>query len=343
MMSNEGIGNMTMKIPTMLLATLLALGLMMGTGCDSSKSKEPSGRSAERLTVGTVGFDRSSLIWVAKRLGYFTEQGLDIDVKLYESGQLALQDVFAGKLDLATATEFVAVLDSFEHPDLRIISILDEGRDQELVARKDRGITKLSDLRNKRIGVARNTSAEYHLDLALLLERMRLEDVKIVDLLPSEQIKALAKGDIDAVVVWEPFATMAKKELGTNAVSWPGQSGQDDYWLLLGIRGTIEKRTDQIRRFLTALASAEAFIKNDNNRAMEIVAKELADSHSGSSWKNHRFGLGLHRPLVLKMQAELNWLSAGAGADRSPVPDVYDLIYVDALRQVAKEKIEMIK
>jgi len=343
MIPSEGIGTLTKRIIGLLFATFSILGLVMGTGCDTSRSKDPSSRSAERLTVGTVGADLSSLIWVAKGRGYFTEQGVDVDVKLYESGHLALQDLFAGKLDLATASEFAAVRYGLERTDIRIISVLDVAQDQELVARKDRGITRPSELRGKRIGVACNSSAEYYLDLLLLLEKMRHEDVRIVDLLPSQQIKALTQGDIDAIMVWEPFATMAKKELGTNAVSWPGQSGQDEYWLLLGTQGTIEKRSDMIRRFLAALDSAEAFIKTDSNRAMGIVAKELEQRHLEWSWKDHRFVLGLHRPLVLKMEAELKWLGSAPGARQSNVPDVYELIYFDALRSVAKEKVRMIE
>ena len=158
----------------------------MLTGCDSSKSETSSTGSVERLTVGTLASDLSSLIWVAKGRGYFSEKGLDIDFKLYESGHLAIRDLLADKLDLATATEFAAVRHGLQRPDFRIISILDEAQDQQLVARRDHGITQLSDLRNKRIGVAQNTSSDYYLQLFLLLEKMRPEDVQIVNLLPSD-------------------------------------------------------------------------------------------------------------------------------------------------------------
>ena len=56
----------------------------------------------------------------------------------------------------------------------RIVSILSQAQDQQLVARRDRGITQLSDLRNKRVGVAQNTSAEYYLHLLLILEKIQI-------------------------------------------------------------------------------------------------------------------------------------------------------------------------
>jgi hypothetical protein len=156
---------------------------------------------------------------------------------------------------------------------------------------------------------------------------MKSEDIQIVNLLPSEQMKALTEGDVDAVMVWEPFATMAKQELGTNAVSWEGQSGQDEYWLLLSTAGVIEKKSRALRRFLAALASAEGFIKDNDIEAMGIVQKQLERRNLAAVWRNNRFGLGLHRPLILKMEAELEWVKSGPGTGQSDIPDVNNFVY----------------
>lgn len=325
-----------------LLVVLFALGLAVLTACDSSKSKVSPDGPVETLTLGTSAIVLSSLIWVAKAKGYFAEQHLDIDFRLYESGHLAIRDLLAGKLDVATATEFAAVRHGLERADFRIISILDQAQDQQLVARRDRGITQLSDLRNKRVGVTQNTSADYYLHLLLILEKLQSEDIQVVNLLPSEQVKAITKGDIDAIMVWEPFATMAKQELGRNAVSWEGQSGQDEYWLLLSTAGNIEKKSRAIRRFLAALASAEDFIKNNEIEAIGLTAKQLERPHLASFWRNNRFGLGLHRPLILKMEAELEWVKSGPGTGQSDIPDLNSFVYFDALNSVEPTKIKLL-
>jgi ABC-type nitrate/sulfonate/bicarbonate transport system substrate-binding protein len=325
-----------------LLAVLYVTGLFVLTACDSPKSKVSPDGPVETLTLGTSAIALSSLIWVAKAKGYFVEQHLDIDFRLYESGHLAIRDLLAGKLDLATATEFGAVRHGLERADFRIISILSQAQDQQLVARRDRGITQLSDLRNKRVGVAQNTSSEYYLHLLLILEKIQSEDIQVVNLLPSEQVKAVTNGDVDAVIVWEPFATMAKQELGTNAVSWDGQSGQDEYWLLLSTAGIVEKKSRAIRRFLSALASAEDFIKNNDIEAMGIMQKQLERPYLASFWRNNRFGLGLHRPLILKMEAELEWVKSGPGTGQSDIPDLNNFVYFDALNSVEPTKIKLL-
>ncbi len=221
---------------------------------------------------------------------------------------------------------------------LELFPFLSQAQDQQLVARKDRGITQLADLRNKRVGVAQNTSAEYYLHLLLILEKIQSEDIQVVNLLPSEQMKAVTKGDVDAVMVWEPFATMAKQELGSNAVSWEGQSGQDEYWLLLSTAAVIEKKSRALRRFLAALSKAEDFIKSNEIEAIGIMEKQLESRNLAALWRNHRFGLGLHRPLILKMEAELEWVKSGPNARQSDIPDLHDFVYFDALNSLETDK-----
>jgi hypothetical protein len=130
--------------------------------------------------------------------------------------------------------------------------------------------------------------------------------------------------------------------MGTNAVSWDGQSGQDEYWLLLSTAGIVEKKSRAIRRFLSALASAEDFIKNNDIDAIGIMEKQLERGNLASLWRNHRFGLGLHRPFILKMEAEIEWLKSGLAARQSDIPDLHDFVYFDALNSVEPTKIKLL-
>ncbi|MEJ2719281.1 MAG: NrtA/SsuA/CpmA family ABC transporter substrate-binding protein [Deltaproteobacteria bacterium] len=316
--------------------------LLICASCDHSHSKSPTARSVEHLRAGTSEIALSSLIWIAKERGYFAEQGLDIDFKLYESGHLAVQDLLAGHLDLATATEFAAVHSFMDRPDLRIISVLDRAESQQLVARKDRGITQTADLRGKRIGLTKGSSAEYYLHLLLILHDVRLQEVHTIDLLPSEQVKSLGRGDVDAVMVWEPFTAMAKKELGANAESWSSQSGLKDYWLLLSTSEVVRKRGRAIQRFLAALVSAEDFVADNAAKARRIMQEKLGDKFEDFSWDDHKFSLVLDRTLLLKMEAEIIWLKSILGSQEFKMPDLMELIYLDGLKAVRPEKVKML-
>ena len=324
------------------IVVVLLSTLWICASCDHRSSKAQTAQNLEKLNLGTSDTILSSLIWIAKERGYFSEQGLDINLKLYESGHLSVKDLLAGHLDLATATEFATMRAFMERPDLRIIATLDRAYDQQLVARKDSGIAKIADLRGKRIGVTKGSSSEYYLHLLLILHAVPWQEVHELNLLPSKQVKALANGDVDAVMLWEPFVTAAIKQLGPNGVSWPGQSELKEYWLVVSTSEIIGKRSRAIRLFLTALASAEDFIKHNDTKAKHIMASKLPGIFNNSLWQNHRFGLALDRPLVLKMEAQIRWLKAMHKANISKIPDVLELIYFDDLKSVRPEKIKML-
>ena len=140
-----------MKI-RILLAVLLVAGLVVLTACDSPKVKTASVGSPEDLIIGTYSGDLSALFWIAKDRGYFSDHGVNVQLKTHESGLESATELLAGKIDLATVTEFLFARQIVEHPDLRILSVVGRTDNMRIVARKDRGIKQESDLRNKRIG-----------------------------------------------------------------------------------------------------------------------------------------------------------------------------------------------
>ena len=154
-----------------------------------------------KISLRTVPFELSSPIWVAEDRGFFAENGLDVTIKEYDSGVSAIKDLITDKVEIATAGEFVFVRNSHQKKDLRIVGIIDTYDVNRVVARRDHGIEQLSDLRGKRIGVARGSQAEFCLARLLTLNSIPSQDVQMVDLIPSQQITLLENGEIDAAIV----------------------------------------------------------------------------------------------------------------------------------------------
>ncbi len=315
---------------------------MISTGCDFSKSKTTSVGTPESLTIGTYSGDLSSLFWIAKDREFFSKQGVNVQLKTHESGLESLLELFAGKVDLATVTEFVFVRNIGKRPDIRVLSVVGQTDTLKVVARRDRGVERISDLRNKRVGLMRNTVADYCFHVLMTLNRIPYEDSQIVDLLPSEQVKAIVKGNIDAAVVWEPFPRQMQTELGDNARSWSAQSGQDFYWILVGTDDTLRKRPSEMCGVLAALALAEGFVKNQRDEAKRIVASQVGSNHMPELWQTSRFELSLSRPFVTAMEAEIRWMNSKQQIQGFKMPDLLDFISFDALNSVNPDKIQML-
>ncbi len=316
------------------------VSLIVCVGCDSPKSKTSSEKPLESLTVGIQRRDISALILIAENRGYFAEQGVNVEFKEHESGVASIKDLLGGHVDLAPAAEFVIAANILQGADLRIIASIDKGGDEvKLVARKDHGITQVSDIRNKRVGLLSGSIAPYFFDLFMTMQDIPSQDIQMVDLPPSEQVIAIGKGEIDALVVWEDFATKAKTALGKNAIAWSAQGEHSYHWVLAGTDETVKKRSSAIRKFLAALVSAENFIREQRHEAEEIVAAQLGSKHT--SWEHHIFELELERSLILAMENQIKWIYAKRTGKRSNMPDLLDYIHLDALKSVAPDKIRI--
>jgi NitT/TauT family transport system substrate-binding protein len=330
------------RITILLLSVII---LVVLTGCDSSKPKMPPVQSVENLTLGTAHpEDLGALIWIAEDKGYFSANGLKVNIKTYDAGVRAAKDLLAGKLDLATATDFVVARSILNGDDLRIICNICEvgGETIRIAARKDHGITKLSDIRGKRFGVALGSIGEFALDLLLVIQNIPIRKIEKVDLSPSEQISAISEGKVDALITWEPFYSKISRELGTNFVGWPIQSIQNYYWFLLGTSEGIRKRPQAIRNFVASLVSAENFMKKHIDESERIVARKLGPNHIESLWSELRFNIGLDDSMGLIIKGEMRWMNPDLHAKDSAVPDILPYIYFDALNSVQPERIKMV-
>ena len=75
--------------------------------------------------------------------------------------------------------------------------------------------------------------------------------------------------------IWDPYAYSIEKSLGGNAVSWPAQSGQMMYWLLIAKRDYITGHPELIDRLLSSFNQAEQFAINNPDKAKKIVQNRL--------------------------------------------------------------------
>lgn len=263
----------------------------------------------------------------------------------YDFGLKAADALVEGKADIATSADFVLVSHGFDHPDLRTIGSIARSLTDEIVARKDRGIEKPLDLKGKKIGVSPRTKAEYFLARFLMLHGIACKDIKAVHLPPSRIVEAISTRELDAVSVWEPFVDEIKKRLGPNAISWPAQSDQAFYYLLLCRDGWIKKHPAAIERFLRAMLQAEEFMKRKPAEAQKLVAGRFnyQPSFVQAIWQRNEFQVELPQELLSIMVDGAEWRIKNGLTKAKQVPDYLNFIYSDGLKAVKPEAMKIIQ
>ena len=327
----------------LITTTAVVAILTMGLGASSCSSKQ----EPVPITVAWSPFESGALFYVAADEGFFTQNGLAVTEKKYDSGAAALAGVIAGEADIAVATaEFPMVNQALAGAQFKSIAVIARSEFIYIIARKDRGITKPSDLKGKRIGTTIGTIAEFHLGRYLELNGLSIKDVTIVDLkTPDEWVNAVIRGDVDAVCTAQPSADAAKKGLGDNAVFWSAQSSQALLAQAIANDTWINENPVLAERFLRALKQAEEFILNHKTQAQAIIMNrlQLDPSYMDTVWAQNRYVLSLDESLITAMEDETRWLIANNLTTAKVTPDYLNFIYEDALKKVEPDAVRIIR
>ncbi len=207
------------------LISLLAAAPLLLQGCVSHAPSQASAKAeAPLVPIKVAGARWIELSPVLVAANSFYPQKIEVP-----SGGVV--SITSGAADLATNAETQLLRETIANPDLRIVMTVSESF-YRLVARRSAGISKLSDLKGKRVLVPRLTSAQYYLVAMLRSAGLKEEDVTIVNLppLPPSQAggtspnrfrmaEALARGEADVMATFEPEPQVAMNLLGKTASS----------------------------------------------------------------------------------------------------------------------------
>ena len=297
------------------------------------------------LTIASGTMESSVLTLIADEKGYFQKYGLNVTLKAYPAGTYAVNELLSGNADLAYAAEFVGVANSFQSPDLRIITTTAKINNLFLIIRTDRGISKPSDLKGKTIAVPKGSVAEFFLGRYLTLNGIDIHTITVLHLTPADVIKSVVAGDADAALIWEPYASQIEQQLGRNSTTWQAQSGQLYYWVTYARSDMIRDKPETIRNYLRALNDAETFLIAHQPEAKEILKRRLnvTDDSIDRIWKVYYFVLSLDQALIIEMEDEARWMAEQNMTGGKTPPSYLDMISQDAMREIKPSAVTIIR
>jgi NitT/TauT family transport system substrate-binding protein len=241
--------------------------------------------------------------------------------------------------------EFVITGKSLQKQHVLSLATIDKSMIFFIIARADRGIKTVADLKGKRVGVPRQTIMEFYLGRMLELNGLRMKQVTMVDSKASDPAGTIIGGEVDAVVTWEPYVTQIRKQMGSGVIIWPVQSGQVSFWSTVSTPGWINGHANLVRQFLKSLAQAEVYIPRHLNEAKAIIKKRLKydDAYIAAIWAEHEFSLSLDQSLITAMEDEARWMIKNNLTKEKQVPDFLNYIYVEGLEAVKPDAVNIIR
>jgi len=150
-----------------------------------------------------------------------------------------------------------------------------------LVARPDSGITRLQDLRGKKIAFVRGTSAHLGLIKALQSGGLSPSDVTMIHTDLTAMTPAFANRDVDAAYSWEPWISRMQ-EFGGRVIVRSNQVGLNtsDHWVVRAAWAQKNPQAGQL--LLKAIDLALEEFKRNPATAIKATAESLGVSEDAA-------------------------------------------------------------
>ncbi|MFZ0375605.1 MAG: ABC transporter substrate-binding protein, partial [Xanthobacteraceae bacterium] len=172
-----------------------------------------SARSAAAATTIRQGYQTN--IWgmptyYLMKSGYLEKRGLTVEDFAVPSGNITMQQMVARQVDLGTYAGPSFIIGNVKGGLVAIAMIEHVGKTARIVARKDLNITKIEDLRGKRIANQTGSSVGNDLvDIVLPHYGLNKGDYTEVRMDVNNMVAALAAKTVDAMANVEPYNVIA--------------------------------------------------------------------------------------------------------------------------------------
>lgn len=244
------------KRGSFFLVLVLASTLLFAQGTQETESKKSTVNVVYHPTIGG-----STTVATAINKGYFNQENLDVKLQMYTSGPPEIAAMAAGQVDFGFIGSGAAWLAFSGQVD--IIALDNLALTEEIIARTDRGINVISDLKGKTIAVQEG-GAGYTLLLAALANAgIKVSDVKVLNISNDNIPSTYNDASIDAWAGWKPSTTSLKTVLGkdgykllANNATYPDYAFPSTW---VANKNFVKNNPETVRRFLKAITKAEIY------------------------------------------------------------------------------------
>lgn len=297
-----------------------------------------------KVTLAENSAAATAVVYVAWGKGFFKEEGLDVDLKPFTMGRLALDAVLGQRADVGAMAETPPMLAAFHNQPIRIIAATeDSARAMKVLVRKDKGVNKPSDLIGRKVACSIGTNSEYFMSAFMAAKGIDRNKVKVLNMSPGDMVIAISQGGVDAIFTWEPHITNAINMLGKKGDVWYAGDVYSELTFIAATESYIQKNPEVIKGILKALIKAEKFIKDNPDEAIKLTAPRvnMAADFVKSIWPYFNFGVSLEKKHLDQLISEGKWaIEVGIAPRGAAMPDFKRLFYTEALKSIDPKRVK---
>jgi len=229
------------------------------------------------MVLPTTGIISEYPLWVALKLGYYAEEGLDVTINPVKGGDLATTTLAAGKADLTHLPIQGVLLAASKQAGFHPVFICEavHGDPFGVYVPSDSGIKSAADLKGKTIGVESLTTpaADYTRNVEAGVGLADKTDYKLLPVgAAGEALAALQRGDIqaygggvgDAAIILAKGYKLTQLDPGPSLLADGG-----GFWTT---QKFLDAHPDALKAFLRAEVKAVNYIGKDADKLVDFAA-----------------------------------------------------------------------
>jgi len=276
-------------------------------------------------------------IWMALAHGYFKEQGLDVEYRVFPSGTTAFQTFRTGQGDIVMTGDLPSVQYFFNNPGQyqTFAAIERDAKGYVVIARKD--IRKPQDLAGKTIATRVGSTGSWFISEYLSKNGVNPASAIVKNLDTQLLPAALCKGDIAAFFIWQPIGSRTLEICPNEAHQLSDATGYIQGYLVAGARPEYLNSADgadRVQRFLRAIMKGRDRAEKDFAAVAAFAAKtySLSEKATRDQWETNSRPIALDKVYYDDFCSLSKW-ARGAGLTTQPV-DFTKLTWPNGLRAI---------
>lgn len=327
---------MKKKVLSLLMVATMAVGMLAGCGessdnaADSTKDAEAAApateadaetpvteekEAVEPVTLNVAYMPNYGSLWSIENAidqGYLEEEGITVNLTGFQDGPTIIAAMESGSIDIGYIGQGAHKLCINGQATIFALSHISNG--DALIGGE--GITKIEDLKGKKVAYSSGTSSEDILVNSLTSVGMTMDDIEAVDMDASAIVTAMISGGVDAAATWSPNSLKILEEV-PNATKLSDNLTFSDKTVSLAswicMPDYANENKDVLVRFTRTLFKAMDYAATEHQEeTAALVAKQIAGDQA----------------TVYEQRGDAEWLTGkqvSAGAADGTVEGYYEL------------------